>query len=267
MRKHSHIQALLYEYLRGDLNPIDHKKVEDHLAECQHCASEAMSLIAMIKTIDREIKAPSEEQSPEFWNNFVLRVEDKLREEQHAEKRPTSSIWDKLESLFIFRRRIIAAACGSLAIVLLIVVILKWYTPPQHEEQREQIAQQPLQSDTTSERMSKYFRKSKVLLVGITNMKTDEHYPLDLTAERRASRELIHEARYLKSQPLDIRSAKLIDDMEKILIELANLEEQNDLPNVDIIRGGIHSENLLFKVRRAEAMYDTTRYVNATYTY
>ena len=54
---------------------------------------------------------------------------------------------------------------------------------------------------------------------------------------------------------------KLIGDLEKILIELANIKEESGLPNVEIVRGGIHQENLLFKIRMAEAMYDTTRFM------
>jgi len=81
---------------------------------------------------------------------------------------------------------------------------------------------------------------------------------VDLSSERKVSRDLIEEARYLQSQPLDRRSERLIGDMEKILIELANMKEQNELPNVEMIRGGIHQENLLFKIRMAESLYDTT---------
>jgi hypothetical protein len=74
---------------------------------------------------------------------------------------------------------------------------------------------------------------------------------------------LVREARYLKQQPLDVRSRQLMNDLERILIELANTEEQNDLPNVEIIRGGIHQENLLFKIRMAEAMYDSAQFMYA----
>ena len=54
-----------------------------------------------------------------------------------------------------------------------------------------------------------------------------------------------------------------MNDLEKILIELANIEEHRDLPNVEIVRGGIRQENLLFKIRMAEAMYDSSEFTYA----
>jgi hypothetical protein len=66
----------------------------------------------------------------------------------------------------------------------------------------------------------------------------------------------VHEARYLRNQPLDARSAELVGDLEKIMIELANLEEEHDLPNVELIRTGIRRENLLFKIRMAENLLE-----------
>jgi hypothetical protein len=88
-------------------------------------------------------------------------------------------------------------------------------------------------------------------------MKTDPSVPIDVSAEQQLSRSLVHEARYLKPYMPDSRSVKLVNDMEKIFIELANLEATNDRPNVELIRGGIVEENLLFKVRMAEAMFDS----------
>ena len=52
---------------------------------------------------------------------------------------------------------------------------------------------------------------------------------------------------------MEARSARLIGDLEKILIELANIEEDQDIPNVEMIRSGIRRENLLFKIRMTES--------------
>ena len=90
-------------------------------------------------------------------------------------------------------------------------------------------------------------------------MKLNENQQVDLSAERKYSRALLQEARYLKNQPMDNRSAKLIGDLEKILIQLANAKDQGDAPDVEIIRGGIHQENLLFKIRVAESVFDSSR--------
>ena len=55
-----------------------------------------------------------------------------------------------------------------------------------------------------------------------------------------------------------------MDDMERILIELSNVEGHNDPSDMSIIRSGIHHENLLFKVRMAEARYDSSNVLHAS---
>jgi hypothetical protein len=71
--------------------------------------------------------------------------------------------------------------------------------------------------------------------------------------EKEAARQLVQQARYLDSKSLDDRSRALVGALERILIELANMEEQADLPDVEIVRSGIRHDNMLFKIRMAES--------------
>jgi hypothetical protein len=119
--------------------------------------------------------------------------------------------------------------------------------------QRTAPAVKPRSADT---RVQDYLRKSRILLVGIANMPTGKDEPLDLKPEREASRALVREARYLRQQDIDPRSERLMEDMEKVLITLSNTREQTAFPELAIIRGGIERENLLFKIRITETLYD-----------
>jgi hypothetical protein len=107
-------------------------------------------------------------------------------------------------------------------------------------------------TDQFDRRLSDYFRKSKTLLVGVSNITPVKGESVDLDAERRTSRTLLREARYLRSGPVDARSSRLIDDLDRILIGLANGEEAASAPDIRMIRGGIQSRNLLFKLRMQE---------------
>ena len=82
----------------------------------------------------------------------------------------------------------------------------------------------------------------------------------DLQAEREASRELVNEARALREEALDVNSARLINDLEKIQIELANMTPDDASPGVAMLRQGIESKNLLFKLRIAETLYQQVKY-------
>lgn len=261
--EHRKTRRLLYEYIAGDLSHEEVARIESHTAACASCKKELEDLRSILGTLPSS-PAPSNRQTEEYWQGFVDTVE---RRTVARNAREFKSLWQSIESLLVLRPRHAAVLGGSFALTA--AAVFAWHifsAPP---------AQQPFiveEAGTTSEeftpeRVSQYFRKSKVLLVGLTNSKMPEDHAVDFSVERRASRELVREARYLRQQPLDRRSSHLIDNLEKILIELANLEETNDLPDVEIIRGGIQRENLLFKIRMAEARYDSTRFTQAKFTY
>jgi hypothetical protein len=173
-----------------------------------------------------------------------------------------------IESVLLFNPKT-AYATGAAALVLAAFLAVRTFLPAERAEwtfDKPSIAFEhttrtmdtETSFDVPNERVSQYFRRSKTLLVGLANLQPDRDERLDFTAERRVSRDLIREARYLKQQPIDPRSRELMNDLERIMIELKNIEEHADLPNVEIIRSGIREENLLFKIRMAEAMYDST---------
>lgn len=113
--------------------------------------------------------------------------------------------------------------------------------------------------------MSEYLRKSRTLLVEIANMRRGNTSAEDLNAEQQFSRVLVQEARALKQRGLDPRTARLVSNLEKIFIELANLEPTGERRNIELIRSGIVQENLLFKLRMAEASFDTARFASDAY--
>ena len=261
MIKHRHVHKLLYEYLHGELEAAKQVMVEHHLATCKKCSDECDLLKSAIEVLGDHGREPSKERTQEFWNAFAFQVEDRIPHGQQGEHKRTPAT-APIEWVFAMHRRRLLLLGGSAAAA--VILVLGFFFLRQPSRQQVQVVEQPaLQQGAevrmAAERLHQYFRKSKVLLVGIANMKVDEEGPIDLSAERKVSRDLVQEARYLQTYPLDTRSEKLISDLEKILIELANMKEQNNLPNVEILRRAIHQENLLFKIRMAESTYDTSQ--------
>ena len=266
MSKHTIIQGLLYDYLYGELGIEERARVDEHLSSCTQCTAALHSLKAITASFVEPSVPPSEERPPEFWENFALNVEHEIRRSSQRRTLARLPLEELIRSFFVFHRALAGTVGGAVAVVILIFLTWQWF-PPSTPAGSEQHATVQATADTATQRVSQYFRKSKALLVGVTNMKSTEGQAVDLTYERRISRELIHEARYLKQQTLDKRSTRLINDLEKIMIGLANAKESPEKPGVDLIRDGIHQENLLFKVRMAEAMYDSPRYREARNTY
>jgi hypothetical protein len=140
---------------------------------------------------------------------------------------------------------------GGLVIILLAVGV--WMSIPSFVGERgpegTQLPVMPVASKTAVE---DYFTSSRMLLIGIANMSPEQGKPIDLSVERSAARSLVRQARLLSTEPVDERSQELIRDLERILIELANLEETADVPGIELIRTGVREQNLLFKIRMAE---------------
>jgi hypothetical protein len=223
---------------------------------------------ATLGIIPHTTTEPSSDRSEEFWNNFASSVETRIRQTELAGARRRSSMWGVIQPWFVLHRPHVATASGVVAVLILGFIGWRLLFPLETEAVKPQIADREVVADTTSERISLYFRRSKVLLVGITNMKTSfEGHPVDLGVEREASRQLVREARLLQSEHLDPQATRLIRNLEKIQIELANMNQEVPLPNIEMIRSGIHRENLLFKTRMAESAYESVQFVRVNEKY
>jgi hypothetical protein len=203
--------------------------------------------------------APAEERPDEFWDALLLRVQDRIRTEEPQPARQQFSISGWIDGLLIVRRPVLAftvviAVCVVAALAVWII------THPEKVPRSEVALEQTAPGEDLHARTDQYLRRSQTLLVGLANMKASDDQPVDLTAEREASRALILEARSLKHEELDPVSAQVVYGLEPILVELANSRGDQSRAAVDLIRQGIFERNLLFKVRMAELMRDSTRF-------
>ena len=266
--KHRRVRSFLYEYVRGELPQEQSREIADHLLSCDRCAREAEQIRTIVTATANHLRTASDRRTADYWQDFLDGVEERIEAVGPERDAPLIRILDAIGSLFRFRRPAIAIAGCSLGLVIVGFLALRLLrVEPVQPEEAARSDDEPAQTIAVDDRMGDYFRKSKVLLVGISNLKTADDRPFDLSAERRVSRGLVEQARYLKNQPLDMRSARLIGDLEKVLIELANIKEEGGSPNVDLIRSGILRQNLLFKIRMAEALCDSTRFIQARETF
>jgi hypothetical protein len=95
-----------------------------------------------------------------------------------------------------------------------------------------------------------HLERSQMLLVEIMN--TDATSPGDLASEEKQARDLLdanHLYRVSAQRTGDPQIARLLDELGRVLTEIAN--SPSDLSPADLqqIRGRIQSEGLLFKVR------------------
>lgn len=261
MMMHRKIQEQLYDYLHDDVTDTDRKMIDRHLADCRECADVAASLRSSLKLVGPG-SHPADQLPPEFWNSFASKVERRIQQDIMGTSL-SSSLWEKIVSVVMAHQNL-ATSLGA-AIATIGIVMLLW-NPWQDIQPPPMITDNPptVPVSTKPDKVSQYFRKSKTLLVGLSNLRMVEDQNIDLSVEQQVSRELVHESRSLRQEGLDPHSAFVVKDLEKILIELANIEKPRIEPQMELIRDGIQQENLLFRLRMAEAMRDSMQFIFAS---
>ncbi len=102
-----------------------------------------------------------------------------------------------------------------------------------------------------SQRTEHYLEKSTILFLGIVNAESTREENSDWSTEKRVARNLMKEAAFLKgglSRMKNERVKQLVEELELILLEIANLEEEQDVENIELIKSGIDRKALLLKI-------------------
>ena len=257
---HRSAQRLLYEYLREELDPVQRAQVEQHVTSCDRCAEELRGLRSAFGSIPPQMYDASRERREEFWNTFASRVEDRIRREgvKNNRQKPVPR-WQTLFPVFSTHPRLIPALGGVLAVVVTAVLAWELRTPVQPDAEQAAILQPIL--GQSSDQQADYFGKSKVLLVGLANLKTSESEPLDLSVERQRSEELLQAVQAIPRDSLDTYSAMVAADLEKVLAEVAGVQSMREHQGVEMVRQAIRQQNLIFKLRMIENMHTPPRIV------
>ncbi len=102
-------------------------------------------------------------------------------------------------------------------------------------------------------RTQNYIERSKLILLALVNFDpaTEDPYALDLPYQQQMSKELVQEASYLKKELAESdqeRLENLIVDLERVLLQIANLESENDFEAIDLIKEGANNRGILMEI-------------------
>jgi hypothetical protein len=223
-------QIVLHYY--GDAEEAS--EVERHLAGCPDCRAEFARVQATLKQIEPlEVPEPAAGFEEKTW----LNLRDRLPKKGSFLKR-------------LFGAQQKWALVGAM-IVLLAAAFLAgrfWPRPGQ------QIAQQP-PSQVNPQRVvlvavGDHLERSQMLLVEIMN--ADTKGPINFSNEQAEARELLdsnHLYRVSSQQAGDPQVARLLDQLGRVLAEIANGPTEVSPGDLEQVRHTIQSEGLLFKVR------------------
>ena len=209
--------------------------VERHLAGCAECRAEFTRVQSTLRQIEpTEVPEPGEGFEEKTW----LNLRDRLPEKGGFLRR-------------LFGKQQKWALAGAMLILLAAAFLAGrfWPRPPQ------QIAQQPAQVNPQRIvliAVGDHLERSQMLLVEIMNAEGDAHGPINFSAEQAQARELLdsnHLYRVSAQQAGDPQVARLLDQLGRVLAEIANGPAEVSPGDLQQVRHTIQSEGLLFKVR------------------
>ncbi len=109
-------------------------------------------------------------------------------------------------------------------------------------------------SDNSRERvllmaMSDHLERSQIVLTELVHASSGA---VDLTAERERARNLLEENRLLRQTAIhlgDSRHAALLDDLERVLLDLANGSSESNSADLKMLQRRVENDGLLWRVR------------------
>jgi hypothetical protein len=256
----THVRERLFEYISGETTAEENAAIAEHLAQCAACREDRRILGEAMDLLPARGTPPSDSLDDQFWASFPARVEERINAGRKSRTSFIDAAADRIASFVHFNRAYLLGGSGALALAAIAVILFRGTPTTGPVQGAGPEAAREVMLEPAGKQLHNYLKKSRVLLVGVSNLRMDGDAHIDLSIERRQSRELVHEARDLKKQAMDPRSARLVGDLEKILIELANSDESHNGPDVEIIRSGIRHNNLLFKVRMTESALAAATY-------
>ncbi len=270
MKSHRMIKKYLYDYIRGDVSDHQREAIDSHLSRCTPCSAELESIREATKFLDANLQRPNERRSELYWQHFADKVQHRI--EQETQERTETSIVQQILDAFVQHRKPFGIGFAS-AVTLVMITFGIWTlwmkNPVSQTSSFDQTAQQSAMNESITvqrasldSRAQDYIEQSKVLLIGLMNTDTKalgSSGPL-LQREQEISRKLVAESGELTSKlndPSQRRLKELISDLQLILVQIANLGTHHDLPGVEVIKGGIEHNDMLFKINLEEIQRTT----------
>lgn len=223
-------QIVLHYY--GDAEEA--AEVERHLAACSECRAEFVRVQSTLKQIEPlEVPEPPASFEEKIW----LNVRDRLPEKGGFLRRlfGTQQKW---------------ALAGAMVMLLAAAFLAGRFwprpVPPVAKQEPTQVNPQRVVLVAVGD----HLERSQMLLVEIMN--ADTKGPINFSSEQAEARELLdsnHLYRVSSQQAGDPQVARLLDQLGRVLAEIANGPAEVSSEDLQQVRHTIQSEGLLFKVR------------------
>jgi hypothetical protein len=225
--------------LYNELDQDEKKFLDAHLESCIKCNRAFRKMKRALGVMNQRVLTEPDQQ---FWDGYWDRLENRMQQEKQIAPR-RSTQWQQ----WVYR------AAAVLFLIGAGVLLGRFWVPAPTVITENRSTEVPVMQANLDQRTQQFLGRSEIILLGLVNYdpETEETAALDITKQKAVSRNLIHEASYLKKQLADgedKRLEKLVADLELILMQIANLEEAQDVPEIELVKSGVDRKGLLLKI-------------------
>ena len=203
-----------------------------HLAVCEQCREEYQRLQLVLNSVDSApVPVRDANYSAQIWERISPRV-------------GRSKWW-----ISGFQRWVAAAAIASMLVVAFYAG--RYTSPP---AQPASLASGAVRERILMVAVGDHLERSQLVLAELVN--SDTSRSVDISSERELAESLLGENRLYRqtaSANGETNMANVLDDLERVLLEIAHSPEKATGEQVDQIRSRIESQGLLFRVRVIES--------------
>jgi hypothetical protein len=247
-------QSLFLEAFYEEMNAEQKHFFKDHLLVCEKCKSKFEEMKSTLQFMGKRVRP---EPGKLFWDSYEERLAQRVEKEEILQ--PERESWQKrFVRTFTSIPKWAYQAAAALVLIVVGVFIGRMVFPPLTPETQQASRQpgivSPQQPGTELVlRTQNYIERSKLILLALVNFDpaTEDPYALDFPFQQQISKELVQEASYLKRELAESdqeRLENLIVDLERVLLQIANLESENDFEAIDLIKEGANSRGILMEI-------------------
>jgi hypothetical protein len=204
--------------------------VAQHLEACDACRANLESLTRVLDAMDAlEAPEPSEAYGSRIWQRIAPQLAQ------------TPERW--WTNWFAPRRLVAVAAMAALVIGAFLAGRVS---------QRRQMAglSGPVRERIMMVAVGEHLERSQMILVELVN--NESKGPVDISGEQQRAEDLIGENRLYRQAALksgDRAVSSVLDELERVLLEIAHSPSKLDSAEFEQVRQRIESQGILFKIR------------------
>lgn len=245
---HAHIsdEDLLLDYY-GEATPEQRAVMRAHLQTCAECQALDRELRAVLALVDKE---PLPEAPPGFERDMWARVEpvvsgfSRTREVRlKADTTKPDTTWSFELPRWALAASVAALAVGSFALGRI------WDTPVSSTRTSagdvRAVSERMLRSE-----VEEHLERSQRVLVELVN--ADDSAPVVLASDRERAADLVAAGRLYRRSAEEMGDADtrdLLEDVERVLVEVANGPDVETSKDLSEVRSRISDQDLIFRLR------------------